>query len=221
MDQRYAEPDLRDVLSVGDVLLQQACLHGVGVLVQAVAHADEDGCPHCAEAHRGRLYDQAHHHRRHRRESHGQQQRGDDGGCGAVARGSLDEGAEAPADDDRLNPAVGGDAVEAGFDGLHGPGGHHRGQQEQGSEDDVEHGAGDDQPLHGGRGDGGGCHVPAEPCDADGDHIAHGHGIFRRPAEAGQEKADRDDGGDGQHAVPGDGVHGALFLRGGLHHHVV
>jgi hypothetical protein len=164
-----------------------------GRTLQPAGDADEDGCAHRAEADRRALDDQADHDGGHGGEAQGQQERRGHGGGGAEAGGALDEAAEQPADDDRLDAAVGADVGEGGADGGDGAALGEGGQQQERAEDDVEQTDREDEALDGGGGDRDPVGPPEEDGDGDHDDVSGGHRVHGREAEPDEQDADEDD----------------------------
>ncbi|MNM97917.1 hypothetical protein D3C81_1104360 [compost metagenome] len=191
-DRHVAGDQLQECVPAG-ALLDQAGAERGGV--QAAVDADDDRRADRTEGDRSALHQHAEHHRGQRREADGDQQRGGDGGGGAEAGGALDEAAEQPGDDDRLDAPVGADGGEAGADRGDAAGVLEGVEQQDGAEDDPQHADGDDQALHGGGEHPIEAHLPHVQADAGGEQVDQGHGALGGPAQADQQDGGEQDRG--------------------------
>ena len=112
---------------------------------------DADGAEHGGHA----VGDEAGKNRGHRGDAEGHEHARWDGDGGAKARHALEEAAEAPADEQRQDAAVGGDGAEHALDRLHGAGVDREVVGEHGGDDDDH----DGPDRHGKALEGGGRHV--------------------------------------------------------------
>src|SRR5699024_9060454 len=113
----------------------------------------------------------------HRGEAEGEHEWGHDRGGGTETGGTLDEAAEEPTDDDRLDTAVGADVGEGSANGGDGAALGEGGEQEQRTEDDVQQAEGEDQALKAGGRHGRPLGVPEVDGDTDDHDVAGGHRV--------------------------------------------
>ena len=188
---------------------------GEGVAgLQSLPDAGEHRGADRAEAHGGRLDDEARQNGGDGGEAQGQQQRGDDRGGSAEAGRALDEAAEQPGDDDDLDPAVGRDRDEARLDRVDRPGFREGRQEQQRSEHDPQQAQGDDDALDHGGADRDPRDAPAEEAHEGRDDEGRGHRHGGGRAEDEQQHARDEDGRRCEERRECDVVHGGSDLSG-------
>ncbi len=160
---------------------------------EAVGDADEDRRADGAEGDGRALDHQAEHHGGHGRKAQRHHQRCGDGGRGAEAGGALDERAEQPGDDDRLNTPIIADPVEAAADRRDPARVLERLEQKDRGEDDEQDIEGDEQALDGGGRYVPGVHAPHRPRQRHGRDVDQRHRPAGRDAEADEQQAGEQD----------------------------